>query len=249
MKCLNFIFASLLIVSFAFGQTEKIELINKIDQFDDAKNFQSALELMKKNEGNYTDDADFLWRMARGYFAIGDQHQDDEQIQKDNYYPGLEKAKLALELNPNIAGPHQYYAILIGKVGELEGTKQKIINSYEVKEHCLKAIELDPENDSNYHVMGRWNYTLSDLSWVEKKVAEMIYSKLPDASFEEAVGFFQKAHDINPTDLRHILWLGKSLNEIGKKEEAKVLWEEGLTIEAKTDSDKSIKEQIKKALK
>ena len=249
MKLLNIVLALILVVSCAFGQMEKAELISKIDQLDEAKDFDAALKLMTENEDNYKEDVDFLWRMARGYFAIGDQNQDNEQIQKDNYYPGLEKAKKALEINPEIAQPHQYYAILIGKVGELEGTKQKIINSYEVKEHALKAIELDPENDSNYHVMGIWNYALSELSWVEKKIASLIYSKLPDASFEEAAEFFKKAHEINTTDLRHILYLGNSLSEIGKKEEAKAIWKKGMAIEPKTDSDKSIKEQIKKALK
>jgi len=249
MKLLHIVLALILVVSCAFGQMEKAELISKIDQLDEAKEFDSALKLMKENEDNYAEDVDFLWRMARGYFAIGDQNQDNEQILKDNYYPGLENAKKALEVNPNIAQPHQYYAILIGKIGELEGTKQKIINSYEVKEHALKAIELDPENDSNYHVMGRWHYALSELSWVEKKVASMIYSKLPEASFEEAAGFFKQAHKINPTDLRHILYLGNSLNEIGKKDEAKAVWKKGLAVEAKTDSDKNFVAQIKKALK
>ena len=248
MKFLKTVLALILIVSFAFGLVDKAELVIKIDQLDEAKDYDEALKLMKENEKNYAGDVEFLWRMARGYFAIGDQNQESEQIQKDNYYPGLEKAKKALEINPDIAEPHQYYAILIGKIGELEGTKQKIINSYEVKEHSLKAIELDPENDSNYHVMGRWHYALSELSWIEKKVASMIYSKLPEASFEEAVDFFEKAHKINPTDLRHILYLGNSLNKIGKKDDAKAIWNKGMAIEAVTDSDKNLKAQIKKAL-
>lgn len=238
----------LLVFTVAFGQMEKSELLDKVDQLDTAKEYEAALSLMKENEGKYNNDPEFLWRMARAYFAIGDQNQDNEEIQKENYYPGFEKAQKCVEIAPDLAGGHQYYAILVGKIGELEGTKQKIKNSYQVKEHALKAIELDPENDSNYHVMGRWHYTLSELSWVEKKVAEMIYSKLPEASFAEATEFFKQAHQINPTDLRHILWLGKTYEELDDDEQSRTVWEKALTIEAVTKSDKNIKAQIKKAL-
>lgn len=248
MKILKISLVFLVIFSVAFSQMEKTELLEKVDQLDDAKQFTEALALLQQNEAGYENDADFLWRMARAYFAIGDQNQDNEEIQKENYYPGFEKAQKCVAIAPNLAGGHQYYAILVGKIGELEGTKQKIKNSYEVKEHALKAIELDPENDSNYHVMGRWHFTLSELSWVEKKVAEMIYSKLPEASFAEAAEFFSQAHTINPTDLRHILWLGKTYEELDNDEQAQEIWKKALTIEAVTESDKTIKTQIKKAL-
>ena len=242
------VFVILLFVM-ALGQTEKADLLAKVDQLDDAKEFQSALKLLKDNKENYTEDADFQWRMARAYFAIADQNEGNKEVEKENFYPGFDCAKKCIELNPNLAEGHQYYAILVGKIGELEGTKQKITNSYQVKEHAMKAIELDPSNDSNYHVMGRWHYTLSELSWVEKKVAEMIYSKLPDASFEEAAGFFKKAHELNPTDLRHILYLGKTLDKLGKKDEAKAVWKEGLAIAPKSDSDKNMLKEIKEELK
>ncbi len=248
MQYLRVMLTVLFIFTVAFGQMEKPELLDKVDQLDTAKEYEAALSLMKENEDNYNDEPEFLWRMARAYFAIGDQNQDSEEIQKENYYPGFEKASKCVEIAPDLAGGHQYYAILVGKIGELEGTKQKIKNSYQVKEHALKAIELDPENDSNYHVMGRWHYALSELSWIEKKVAEMIYSELPEASFAEAADFFKQAHKINPTDLRHILWLGKSYEELGEDNQAENVWKKALTIEAVTGSDKNIKAQIKKAL-
>jgi len=248
MKHLTVSLSILLAIAVAFGQVEKTELLEQADQLNEAKKFEAALTLLKKNESKFSNDPEFLWRLARAYFSIGDQNQDNEEIQKENYYPGFEKAKKCVEIAPEMAEGHQYYAILIGKIGELEGTKQKIKNSYQVKEHALRAIELDPENDSNYHVMGRWHYSLSELSWVEKKVAEMIYSELPEASFAEAAEFFKQAHQINPTDLRHILWLGKTYEELDKDDQAEMVWKKALSINAVTKSDQNIKNQIKKAL-
>ena len=39
-------------------------------------------------------------------------------------------AKRALELNPKSARANHWFAVLIGKIGIIEGTEQKIINSY-----------------------------------------------------------------------------------------------------------------------
>ncbi len=232
-------------VSLVFGNTQNFK---KADSLDNAKQFQEELALLQSIEETQQDNPQYLWRAARVYFNLGDQNAGDEKLQKKYFYPGFEHAEKCVAKAPELAEGHQYYAILVGKIGELEGTKQKIKNSYKVKEHALQAIELDPDNDSNYHVMGRWHFTLSELSWIEKKVAEMIYSELPEASFKEASVYFQKAHAINPEDLRHILWLGKSLYELGQTNAAEKTWKQALPIQPKSDSEKVIKQKIKKAL-
>jgi tetratricopeptide (TPR) repeat protein len=118
-----------------------------------------------------------------------------------------------------------------------------------VKEHTVKAIELDPENDSNYHVMGRWHFALADLSWFERKIASIIYATPPAASFEKAVEFFSKAHDIKPDDIRHLLWLGKSYEKMDKKDQARKILKKALAIPATTDSDKSMHKEAQDLLK
>jgi tetratricopeptide (TPR) repeat protein len=149
---------------------------------------------------------------------------------------------------PNVAGGHQYYAILIGRIGEIEGTKQKIENSYAVREHTMKAIELDPTNDSNYHVMGRWHFALADLSWVERKIASIIYATPPAASFEKAVEYFSKAHELNPTDIRHLLWLGKSYAKLDQNDNAIKALKQALALPAKSDADKNQQKEAKELL-
>ncbi|MBO8130584.1 MAG: tetratricopeptide repeat protein [Candidatus Marinimicrobia bacterium] len=219
------------------------EIISKADYLDDQKLYQEELKILKKAHDSYKDSPEILWRLARAHFNIADQNSDDLDLQKENLYPGFEYAKKCIEIDKNSAGGHKYYAILIGRIGEIEGTKQKITNSYAVKEHALIAIKLDPTDDANYHLMGRWHYALSDLSWIERQIATVVYGKLPKASFEEAEFFFKKAHELAPDDPRHLLWLGKTQLKLGKKEEAKKAFEMITKIKPKSDSEKrSIKE-------
>ena len=188
-----------------------------------------------------------VWRLARAHFDFAD-NSEDEAVISDNYYKGLDYAKRALEMDENRPEPHKWYGILIGKVGELEGTKQKILNSYEVKDHTMKAIELDPEDDGNYHVMGRWHYTLADLSWVERKIAGLIYATPPEASFEEAAEYFKKAIALAPDDIRNHLWLGNTYVALKNNDLAKQEYNTALGITAETDSDRKLQKEAQQLL-
>ncbi len=243
--------AFLLCLAVAFGQNPEVaKLIKANDDLNDQNDYVTAFKKIMEADKLEPDNPQIMWRVARAYFNIADQSPDDEAVQKANMYPGFEYAKRCVEKAPEIAGGHQYYAILIGRIGEIEGTKQKIENSYAVREHTLIAIDLDPENDSNYHVMGRWNYALADLSWVERKIASIIYATPPDATFEEAVEFFTKANEIaGGDDIRHLLWMGKSYIKLEKKDLAKKILQASLKIKAATDGERSMQKEAQELLK
>ncbi|MCD6204751.1 MAG: hypothetical protein J7L22_03705, partial [Candidatus Marinimicrobia bacterium] len=207
------------LMAISYGADVKT-LLDETETLRDADNYVTALEKLKEAEKLDPNNPEILWKIARGYFDIADQDENNIELQKANIYPGFEYAKKCIEIAPNVAGGHQYYAILIGRIGEIEGTKQKIENSYAVREHTMKAIELDPANDSNYHVMGRWHFALADLSWFERKIASIIYATPPAASFEKAAEYFSKAHELKPDDIRHLLWLGKSYEKLGQDDNA-----------------------------
>jgi len=218
------------------------DLISQADVKHEVDDFAGTFELLKKAEQLEPENYEVVWRLARSHFDFFD-NSEDENVISENAYSGLDYAKKALEMDENRAESHKWYGILVGQVGILEGTKQKILNSYEVKEHTLKAIELDPEDDGNFHVMGRWHHTLADLSWFERKIAGLIYAKPPKASFEEAVEFFKKAIDMEPGEVRHHLWLGKSYEGLGEKEAAKNAYTAALAITAENDSDRILQKE------
>jgi len=128
------------------------------------------------------------------------------------------------------AKAHSYYAITIGQAAQVEGIDASIKASYEVKNHTLKAIALDPSDPTNYHIMGRWHHTLAGLSWAKRALASMIYSAPPEASFEESADFFRKAMALQPEAVRHYLWLARALMALGRSDEARQILEKGVTL-------------------
>lgn len=236
----------LILVGFVLAQGFS-DLIDQADAKQDVDDFSANYELLKQAEQLETDNFEVIWRLARAHFDFSD-NSEDEAVISENIYAGFDYAKRALEMDDSRAESHKWYGILIGRVGELEGTKQKILNSYDVKDHTLKAIELDPQDDGNFHVMGRWHYTLADLSWFERKIAGLIYAKPPQASFEEAAEYFQKAIDLAPGEIRHRVWLGKTYEALDDVEAAKNSYDAALAINAENDSDRILQKEAQELL-
>ena len=236
-----------LVISFIFCL--ETEVYKQIDDFQDSNNFQEALQLtIRQYEIEINkQDLGILWRLARGYFDLADQtNNKDEKIKYIDQ--GLPYAKKALNLSPNSSKANHWYAVLIGQKGVLEGTKQKILNSYDVQKYCLKAIEIDPSYDGSLHVMGRWHYNVADLSWLERKIATVVYATPPEGSFDEAINYFKKAMHVNPEDIRHYLWLGKSYYAIGDKNNAKNILSSSMNLNLSNESDKILMDEIKQLL-
>ena len=223
------------------------DLIDKSDVTHDDDDYAATYALLQQAEELEADNFEVIWRLARAHFDFSD-NSEDETVISENIYAGMDYAKQALDMDSTRAESHKWYGILIARVGELEGKKQTIINSYEVEKHTLKAIELDPEDDGNYHVMGRWNYKLADLSWVERKIAGIIYATPPQASFEDARHFFGKAIELEPNDIRNHVWLGKTYVALDDIEAAKNSYNASLAITAENDSDRILQKEAQELL-
>jgi len=222
-------------------------LLSSADQKQKENDFEGNYALLQDAERLEPENLEVIWRLARAHFDFSD-NTNDEAVISEHIYAGFEYARRALEKDNNSAKAHKWYGILIGRVGEIEGTEQKIKNSYKVSEHTLKAIDLDPEDDGNYHVMGRWHFTLADLNWFERTIAKFVYATPPEATFEEARDYFQKAIDKAPDEIRHHLWLGKTLVELGEKSGAKTVLNKALTLNAKSDSDRLLQQEAREVL-
>ncbi|MCD6176664.1 MAG: hypothetical protein J7K29_02385 [Candidatus Cloacimonetes bacterium] len=244
MKIITFI---MLLISTVLMAVPQAELI-RIDALHDVNEYETELIQLEELSAEFPEDVEILWRLAQVHFDIADQTE-DEKVHKAHFYPGFEAAKRAVEIDPNSARANHWYATLIGKIGMLEGTKQKIINSYEVEKYGLKAIELDPTYDGSLHLMGRWHYELADLSWIERTVAKIVYETPPKASFEESVEFYKRAIEAKSNEIRHYLWIGKALIKLKDKEEAKKYLLTATEMTPLDDSDRLMQKESVELLK
>lgn len=161
----------------------------------------------------------------------------------------LDYAKRAVELDPGSAKAHLALAIGYGRMTDFTDNKTKLIYSKHIKEEAEKSLAIDPKDDYAYHVLGRWNYGIASLNPVLKIMAKFIYGGLPEASMEDAAGYFKKAIEIAPQRIIHHLELARTYNALGKTDLANKEWETILTLHPTNGEDEAAQKEAREVLK
>jgi len=222
--------------------------MSKSDSLYENGLYNQSFSVIKNIYNNNSNNVDVIFRMARSIFLKA-QNEKNKKKKMQYYYRGLKQAEEALRLDPNNGHANFWYAAYIGRIGELEGNKQAILNSYEVKKYALIAIDLEPNYDSAYHMMGRWHYELANLNNFEKKIAAIVYAKLPEGSYLEAISFFKSAIQIKPNEIRHHFWLAKTYYAIGNQKLSKHEFNVVNNLIPKDEEDKEFQSESRKYLK
>jgi hypothetical protein len=75
--------------------------------------------------------------------------------------------------------------------------------SRELKESLDRALAIDPRDASSLHILGVWNYGISNLGWGARAFVRAVYGGLPAASFEEAARCLLAAAEISDAPPHH----------------------------------------------
>jgi hypothetical protein len=110
------------------------------------------------------------------------------------------------------------------------------------------SLAIDPHNDTAWHVLGRWNRVLADVSSAKRFVAGLIYGQLPKGSYEEAERAMKKAIALNPNRLMHYIELGRIYAQMGRKEEARQFINKGLAMPDTEKDDPETKQRGRETL-
>jgi tetratricopeptide (TPR) repeat protein len=100
------------------------------------------------------------------------------------------------------------------------GTKERIKQLLNVKEHMQKAIQFNPTDPTSYYLLGEWHFSCYNVSWAERQIAKVIFGTLPEPDLDEALGMFKKAEQIEPGFYsRNLLLMAKTLNALKREPE------------------------------
>ena len=197
------------------------ELMRRGDAAMERLEPQAALDAYQAAVAADPSSYEALWKSGRTLIDVGELEKRGAS-QKDKYNKALKYAERAIRVNPQGADGHFLRAYALGRVALFEGGKTKIRLSKEVKAEALRAIDLNPLHDGAYHIMGSWNYNLSDLNFVEKALANTLLGGVPkDASYENAAHYFELAIQANPAHLHHHLEYARTLLKLDRKEDAR----------------------------
>ena len=240
---LVFIFA----VTALMAQTAQ-EWIQKGDEAYAKLDNQSALNAYQKAVELDPTNYEALWKLSRAYVDVGETLKDKDK-RREYFKKAEEFARKAIEVNPDGSKGHLTLSIALGRVALDASPKERIRLSKEIKAEVDKALQLDPNDDIAWHVLGRWHRKLATLSWIEKKFANIFLGGVPkEASLEKAVEAFQKAIELNPGHINHHLELAITYEKMGQKEKAIAEYKKVLELPIKDADDPEHKAYAKERL-
>jgi tetratricopeptide (TPR) repeat protein len=189
------------------------------------------------------------WKLSRAYVDVGEILSDKEE--RKSYYKKAESlANKAVEINPEGSKAHLYLSIAIGRVALDAGKKEQVRLSKEVKASVDRALELDPNDDIAWHVLGRWHRKMATLGWIQKKFANMFLGGIPkEASVDSSARCFERAIAIDPEHINHHLELGITYEKLKEKEKAIEQYQLVLSLPKKDADDDDHKKEAEKKLK
>jgi tetratricopeptide (TPR) repeat protein len=204
------------------------------------------MEVLKGDPTHY----EACWKAGDQYTEIADRLPKDQKKQKEIFFEkARELCELATQRDPDGYEGHFRLAVALGRLALFRGGKEKIKLSKMIKAEGDKAIELNPQADLVYHLLGRWHQNLANLSGILKFFANAFFGGLPPASNEEAVEMFQKAIEIDPDHIEHHLELARTYKFMKKKELMREPLEKVLALSSVEEDDDEYKEEAKNLLK
>ena len=212
-----------------YEQQEALDAYNQILE-DDPKSFSA------------------LWRSSLLYSRLGNEFDEKDQ-QKEYYNTAKERAERALEIDPVHTQSNFVMAVAMGRMALIVGAKERVAASRDIKKYAERSLEADSSNAGAWHVLGRWNYEISDLNFAERLAANVLFGGIPEgASNEKAAEHIEKAIELNPDMLLYYYDLAKAYDELGQEEQAVATCREALDMPSNAPEDDDTKEDCRELI-
>ncbi|XP_061173245.1 regulator of microtubule dynamics protein 1-like [Saccostrea echinata] len=211
-----------------------------------------AYEMLQNNKERFVDNVEYCWRLAKSTYQVaqieGSRGNPDKK--KQLVYASKDLSQKAVAMDEKCASAHKWFAITLGSIGDYESTQEKIKNGYIFKEHIERAIQLNPSDPSNHHLLGRWCYGVYMLSWIERKAAATLFATPPTSTAEEALTHFLEADRLNPGKWKeNLLYIGKCYYQMSKYKEMTEWLDKAAAIPSVSQDDIKAEEEIQTLMK
>lgn len=157
------------------------------------------------------------------------------------YTAALAYANKAIAIAPLNDQANVSMAMVLGKSSLTKSGKEKLRNAKEIKKHVDIAIKSNPTNYLAWHILGRWNYELSNINIMERTAAKIFLGGIPQGSVKNAIMYFEKAKSLEPYFILNYVELAKAYHKDDQIDKAIALMKTIQTFPLNTEDDKKLK--------
>lgn len=180
---------------------------------------------------------------------IGQRETVNTKLRGEYYQAAKIYAQSALKVDPKNSEANCVMAIALGRSSLSKSGRDKIENAKEVKKYVDAAIAGDTKNFKAWHVLGRWQYEISNLNSLERGLVKLFYGGLPPATLKQSIASFEKARALRPEFLLNYYEMAKACKDDGSKAKAIAYLQLMITLPIQTEDDAALKEKAKALIK
>ena len=192
--------------------------------------FDKAQVPLEQLYNKYPQNTDVLLRLSITHHYLSESAM-TKSLDKENALKAFEYALKAFNIEPDNPDILKWYVITLGKTVEEDTIRNQIEQSKNIKNIALKVINLLPDDEFCYSIMGQWHYKLADLGRASRRIASILFSEPPKGSFQEAQYFFEKSLEKNSDYIGTYYWLGKTYLKLNQEQKAIELFKLGVTLD------------------
>jgi tetratricopeptide (TPR) repeat protein len=219
---------------------------NRLEFIPDEKAaFKKFKEVLKLNATNIY----ALNKCSELCSRIGQRETVNTKLRTEYYQAAKIYAETALKVDPKNSEANCVMAIALGRSSMTKSGKDKIENAKEVKKYVDAAIAGDSKNFKAWHVLGRWQYEISNLNGLERGIVKLFYGALPPATLKQSIASFEKARALRPEFLLNYYEMAKAYKDNDNKAKAIAYLQLMLTLPNQTEDDPAIKNKGRALLK
>ncbi|WP_295117301.1 hypothetical protein [uncultured Chitinophaga sp.] len=131
--------------------------------------------------------------------AVREGYRQKDKAAKQTYYTEAKTlAEQALAADASNAEANFAMAVVLGRIGLISGAKEKVASAKEVKKYADLALKFKPDYPEVYHLLGKWNFELANLSSIEKTAAKVLFGGVPPGTIQDAIANYEKCRKLKP---------------------------------------------------
>jgi tetratricopeptide (TPR) repeat protein len=164
-----------------------------------------------------------LWKASQALMDVAREQPPAQHPRRDSLYAeALVLAQRAVAVNSGGADGHFMVAVASGRTALTKGPRDRVRYAGVVRESALRAVELNPRHDGALHVLGSWNAEIRRLPGMTRFFAKTFLgaSVFNQASWANAVNYFNQAIEIAPQHILHRLDLAEALVDDDREPDA-----------------------------
>jgi len=192
-----------------------------------------------------------LTHASRMLSNIGGRLPNTDLDRKSAYF---EKAKgyaeKSISINPNDPDSRLAYVISLGLQSEIATSPHdKVRYAQIIHREATQILQLDSTYAEAYFVLGKWQYELSRLNWIELIACKLFFGGFPEEiSMKKALQYFNKANEFKPDFILFLYGLGSAQVALGEDEKAKETLQRAISLPFSDPDDAQRKERCQALL-